>query len=77
MKYSKQNHTRQLKLFFGSAILPSKPTISLFTLPEDTQPGRINRMAKFKPFENSTIRVDSFEGRIEELSEKSKLPFNN
>lgn len=34
-------------------------------------------MAKFKPFENSTIRVDSFERRIEELSEKSKLPLNN
>jgi transposase len=50
MKYSKQNHTRQLKLFFESAILPSKPTISLFTLPEDTQPRRINHMAKFKPF---------------------------
>ena len=50
MKYSKQNHTRQLKLFFESAILASKPTISVFTLPEDTQPRRINHMAKFKPF---------------------------
>jgi acyl-CoA thioester hydrolase len=34
-------------------------------------------MAKFKPFENSTIRSDSFERRIEELSEKSKPTFNN
>ena len=34
-------------------------------------------MAKFKPFENSTIGIDSFEGRIEEMSEKSRLSFNN
>ena len=28
-------------------------------------------MAKFKPFENSTIRVDSFEARVDELTGKS------
>ena len=50
MKSSEQNHTKQVKLFFKSPILPSKPTVSLFPLPEDTQPRRINHMAKFKPF---------------------------
>src|SRR3990172_4345138 len=50
MKSSQQNNTKQVKLFFKSSILPSKPTVSLFPLPEDTQPRRINHMAKFKPF---------------------------
>jgi len=50
MKSSQQNHTKQVKLFFKSPILPSKQTVSLFPLPEDTQPRRINHMAKFKPF---------------------------
>src|SRR3989339_174116 len=50
MKSSEQNHAKQVKLFFKSSILPSKPTVSLFPLPEDTQPRRINHMAKFKPF---------------------------
>ncbi len=50
MKSSEQNHTKQLELFFESPILPGKPTVSLFSLPEDTQRRRINHMAKFKPF---------------------------
>ena len=50
MKSSKQNHTKQVKLFFESPILSSKPTVSLFPLPEDTQPRMIEHMAKFKPF---------------------------
>src|SRR3989337_1359194 len=50
MKSLQQNHTKRLKLFFESPILPSKPTVSLFPLPEDTQRRRINHMAKFKPF---------------------------
>ena len=50
VKSSQQNHTKQVKLFFESPILSSKPTVSLFPLPEDTQPRRINHMAKFKPF---------------------------
>ena len=50
MKSSQQNHTKPVKLFFESPILPSKPTVSLFPLSEDTQPRRINHMAKFKPF---------------------------
>ena len=50
MKSSQQNHTKRLKLFFESPILPGKSTVSLFPLPEDTQRRRINHMAKFKPF---------------------------
>ncbi|OOP55545.1 MAG: hypothetical protein AYP45_14160, partial [Candidatus Brocadia carolinensis] len=50
MKSSEQNHTEQLKLFIEPILLPSKPTVSFFSLPEDTQPRRINHMAKFKPF---------------------------
>ena len=50
MKSSQQNHTKRLKLFFESPILPGKSTVSLFHLPEDTQRRRINHMAKFKPF---------------------------
>src|SRR3989304_5825312 len=50
MKSSQQNNTKQVKLFFESPILSSKPTVSLFPLPEDTQPRSINHMAKFKPF---------------------------
>ena len=50
VKSSQQNHTKQVKLFFESPILSSKPTVSLFPLPEDTQPRSINHMAKFKPF---------------------------
>ena len=34
-------------------------------------------MTKFKPFENSTIPVGSFDARVEELSGKSSLSFNN
>ena len=30
--------------------LPGKRTLPLFTLPEDTKPGRVNHMAKFKAF---------------------------
>ncbi len=50
MKAPQQKHIKQLKLFIKSPILPIKPTVSLFPLPEDTQPRRINHMAKFKPF---------------------------
>jgi len=50
MKTSKQDHTKQLKLFFEPILLPSKPTVSLFPLPGDAQPRRINHMAKFKSF---------------------------
>lgn len=34
-------------------------------------------MAKFKPFENSSISIGSFEARIEELTGKSSLSFNS
>ncbi len=34
-------------------------------------------MTKFKPFENSTIRVSTFEARVEELSGRSSLTVNN
>src|SRR3972149_8370153 len=50
MKSSQQNHTKRLKLFFESPILPGKSTVSVFPLPEDTQRRRINHMAKFKAF---------------------------
>ena len=50
MKSSQQNHAKQLNLFIKSAILPGKPAVSLFILPEEIQPRRINHMAKFKPF---------------------------
>ncbi len=50
MKSSQHNHTKRLKLFFESPILPGKSTVSLFPLSEDIQPRRIYHMAKFKPF---------------------------
>ncbi|TVL95710.1 MAG: hypothetical protein CV087_24175, partial [Candidatus Brocadia sp. WS118] len=50
MKSSQQNPTKQLKLFIEPILLPSKSTVSFFSLPKDTQPRRINHMAKFKPF---------------------------
>ena len=34
-------------------------------------------IARFKPLENSTINVDSFEKRVEELSGKSMQSINN
>ncbi|TWU53920.1 hypothetical protein B188_19050 [Candidatus Brocadiaceae bacterium B188] len=50
MKAPLQNHIKQLNLFTESPILPSNPTVSLFPLPEETQPRRINHIVKFKPF---------------------------
>ena len=50
MRNTNQNHIKQRNLFFEPSALPGKPTVSLFTLPENTKPGRINHMAKFKAF---------------------------
>lgn len=50
MRNANQNHIKQRNLFFEPSALLGKPTVSLFTLPEDTKPRRVNHMAKFKPF---------------------------
>src|SRR3972149_3806136 len=50
MTTSNQNHVKQRSFFFESPNLLGKPTVSHFSLPEDTRPRRINHMAKFKPF---------------------------
>ena len=50
MRSTNQNHIKQRNLFFEPSALPGKSTVSLFTLPENTKPGRINHMAKFKAF---------------------------